>query len=78
MTKTLSELRTLVIIGVASSLAYVTLYNPSRGVTTPSLANILALAITAIANTAAKRHITFGVRGRNGIVLADLSGAKSS
>jgi len=70
MTKTLSELRTLVIIGVASSLAYVTLYNAS-------LANVLALAITAIANTAAKRHI-FGVRGRNGIVLADLSGAKSS
>lgn len=77
MTKTLSELRTFVIIGVASSLAYVTLYNASRGVTTPSLANVLALAITAIANTAAKRHI-FGVRGRNGIVLADLSGAKSS
>jgi putative flippase GtrA len=58
MTRTLSQLRSFVIIGIASTLAYVTLYNAARGVTTPSIANVLALAITTIANTAANRHIT--------------------
>ncbi len=55
------------IIGVASTLAYALLYlvlHPAMGA---QAANLVALLITAIANTAANRAFTFGVRGRNGL-----------
>ncbi|MFG1924995.1 glycosyltransferase [Cryptosporangium sp. NPDC048952] len=50
-------------IGVASTLAYLVLYVALRGVVGAFTANLLALLITAIANTAANRRLTFGVRG---------------
>ncbi|GAA4776531.1 bifunctional glycosyltransferase family 2/GtrA family protein [Actinomycetospora chlora] len=51
-------------IGVVSTLAFLLLYTLFRGVLGPQPSNLLALVITAIANTAANRRLTFGVRGR--------------
>jgi putative flippase GtrA len=50
-------------IGVASTLAYLLIYVLLRGPIGAFTANLLALLITAIANTAANRRLTFGVRG---------------
>ena len=52
------------LVGVASTLAYAVLYLVFRGWTGAQLANLLALLLTAIGNTAANRRLTFGVRGR--------------
>jgi putative flippase GtrA len=38
-------------------------------------ANALALAITAVANTAANRRLTFGVQGRHGLLRQHAAGA---
>ena len=53
-------------IGVLSTLAYLLLFAALRPATGPQLGNALALAVTAIANTAANRRFTFAVRGRSG------------
>jgi len=50
-------------IGAASTLAYLLLFVLLRGSTGAQGANLLALLITAVANTAANRRFTFGVRG---------------
>jgi len=50
-------------IGVASTLAYLGLYALLRLGFGPQWANFVALLLTAIANTAANRRLTFGVRG---------------
>ncbi len=49
--------------GSLSTLAYLVLFALLRRWTAPQLANLLALLITAIGNTAANRRLTFGVRG---------------
>lgn len=51
-------------IGVCSTVAYAVLFVALRGVTGGQVANLLALLITAVANTAANRRITFGITGR--------------
>ena len=51
-------------IGVLSTLAYALLFLLLRGPLGAGGANALALALTAVANTAANRRLTFGVRGR--------------
>lgn len=53
-------------IGLVSTLAYILLYALLRDPLGAFGANILALVVTAVANTAANRRITFGVRGRTG------------
>jgi putative flippase GtrA len=50
-------------VGVASTLAYLLLYALLRTVLGPQVANLIALLATAVANTAANRRLTFGVRG---------------
>ena len=55
-------------IGVVSTAAYAVLYLALRSLTGPSAANALALVLTAVANTAANRRLTFGVRGRETLV----------
>jgi putative flippase GtrA len=55
-------------IGVASTLAYALLFLLTRGPLGPAVANALALAVTAVGNTAANRLVTFGVRGRRRLV----------
>jgi glycosyltransferase involved in cell wall biosynthesis len=62
-------------IGVASTVAYALLYLLLRGPLAPAGANALALAVTAVANTQANRHLTFGIRGRAGLVRQHAMGA---
>jgi putative flippase GtrA len=50
-------------VGVASTLAYLALYALLRLGVGPQWANLIALLVTAVANTAANRRLTFGVRG---------------
>jgi putative flippase GtrA len=51
-------------IGIASTLAYIVLFVLLRGSIGAQLANLIALLITAIANTTANRGFTFGINGR--------------
>lgn len=53
-------------VGVISTLAYLLLFVSLRGGLGAQGANLVALLVTAIANTAANRRFTFGVRGRRG------------
>jgi len=53
-------------VGVASTLAYLILYAVLRAAVSPQWANLVALLVTAIANTAVNRRVTFGVRGNDG------------
>lgn len=53
-------------VGVISTAAYALLYLMLRSLTGPFAANALALMLTAVANTAANRRLTFGVRGSSG------------
>jgi putative flippase GtrA len=52
-------------VGVASTLAYLVLYALLRTGAGPQWANLIALLVTAVANTAANRRLTFGVRGND-------------
>jgi len=53
------------VIGVASTLAYIVLYLLLRSVMPAQAANALSLLVTAVANTAANRRLTFGIRSRS-------------
>ncbi len=63
------------LIGAVSTLAYAALYLMLRGALGASGANALALALTAVANTAANRRFTFRLRGREGLARQHLAGA---
>ena len=52
------------VIGVISTLAFLLLYSLFRTVMPAQLSNLFALVLTAVANTAANRRLTFGIRGR--------------
>ncbi|MFH0521769.1 glycosyltransferase [Streptomyces sp. M41] len=56
------------VVGALSTLCYLLLYSGFRLFTGSQIANALALLVSAIANTAANRRLTFGVRGRGGAV----------
>jgi putative flippase GtrA len=53
-------------IGVLSTLAYLVLFVLLHGPFGAQVANLVALLVTALANTAANRRFTFGVRGGSG------------
>jgi putative flippase GtrA len=55
------------VVGALCTAAYVGLFALLRAVWSAAAANVVALAITAVANTAANRRLTFDVRGREGI-----------
>lgn len=61
-------------VGVASTLAYLLLYAAARGSLGAFGANLTALVVTAVANTAANRRVTFGVRGRAGAAAHQVQG----
>ncbi len=61
-------------IGVASTVAYLLLYLLLRTGLSAQPANLLALLLTAVANTAANRRLTFGVTGRRGATRHQLQG----
>jgi glycosyltransferase involved in cell wall biosynthesis len=63
-------------IGVCSTAAYALLFLLLRALGLDAgVANALALATTAVANTQANRRFTFGIRGRAGFVRQHLMGA---
>jgi glycosyltransferase involved in cell wall biosynthesis len=62
-------------VGVASTNAYALLYLALRGPLGAGGANALALALTAVGNTAANRRVTFGLRGRAGLLRHHTFGA---
>jgi putative flippase GtrA len=61
-------------IGVASTLAYALLFLLLREPAGAYAANLLALVVTAVGNTAANRRLTFGVRGPAGAATHQLQG----
>src|SRR5215211_1215584 len=62
-------------IGVVSTLAFAVLFLLLRGPLGAAGANVAALALTAVANTAANRRLTFGLRGRAHLVRHHARGA---
>jgi putative flippase GtrA len=52
------------VIGVASTITYVALFLLLRLVLPAQAANVVSLLVTAVANTAANRRLTFGISGR--------------
>src|ERR1022692_2574937 len=55
-----------VVVGVASTLAYLLIYRRLRGGMAAQPANVVSLLLTAIGNTTVNRRFTFGIRGRTG------------
>jgi putative flippase GtrA len=70
----LRQLGSFGLIGVASTLAYYVIYVVLRDPLGAQPANFLALMLTAIANTAANRRLTFGVRGSKDALRHQLGG----
>ena len=62
------------VVGGLSTVAYAVLYLLLRGLLSPFCANAAALVLTAVANTAANRRFTFGVRGRDDALRHQLQG----
>ena len=58
------QIASFAVVGIASTIAYVLLYLLLRGVMSAQAANVLSLLVTAVANTAANRRLTFGISGR--------------
>ncbi|KMO67141.1 Undecaprenyl-phosphate mannosyltransferase [Mycolicibacterium chlorophenolicum] len=61
-------------VGVASTAAYVLLFVLLQGAVGAQLANLFALLLTAVGNTAANRRFTFGVAGRARLARHHLEG----
>jgi putative flippase GtrA len=61
-------------VGALSTLAYTALYLLTRQLMPAFWANAIALLLTAVANTAANRRFTFGVRGSGGGLRHQLEG----
>jgi putative flippase GtrA len=59
------QLAGFAVVGAVSTVAYVALYLLLRSAMPAQLANALSLLSTAVANTAANRRYTFGIRGRS-------------
>jgi len=58
------QLARFMVVGVASTVAYVLLFLLLRGAIGAQGANAVSLLVTAVANTAVNRRVTFGIRGR--------------
>lgn len=61
-------------IGVVMTLAYLALYAALRLVMGAQAANVVSWVVTAVGDTSANRRFTFGVRGRPGVLRAQLLG----
>jgi putative flippase GtrA len=57
------QLASFAVIGVVSTLAYLAMFWALRHGVSAQPANLIALLVTAIGNTAANRRLTFGVQG---------------
>lgn len=69
-----SQLVVFALVGILSTIAYGVLYVLLRGSLGAQEANALALAVTAVANTAANRRFTFGLRGGSDVVKHHVQG----
>ncbi|MEU1284299.1 GtrA family protein [Kitasatospora sp. NPDC005856] len=69
------QLPSFLVIGVLSTLLYLVLFVLLRPVTSSQAANLVALAASAVANTAANRRFTFGITGSRGALRHHLQGA---
>lgn len=58
------QLLRFALVGAVMTASYVTLFLLLRGPLGAQAANVIALFVTAVGNTAANRRVTFGVRGR--------------
>ena len=72
--RALRRLGRFAVIGVLSTLAYVAMYALLRPLVGAAVANLGALLVTAIGNTAANRRYTFAVRGRTGMAHDHVAG----
>lgn len=61
-------------VGIVSTAAYLMLFMMFHGWLGAQAANLIALLVTAIGNTAANRRFTFGVAGRNGVARHHVEG----
>lgn len=61
-------------VGAMSTLAYVVLYSLLRITVDAQIANLVSLLVTAVANTAANRRLTFGITVRQGAVKHHVAG----
>lgn len=68
------ELMRFALVGIASTALYLLLFLGLRAAVPAQAANALALALSAVANTAANRSFTFGRRGRESLVSHHLRG----
>ncbi|MBB3726335.1 bifunctional glycosyltransferase family 2/GtrA family protein [Nonomuraea dietziae] len=68
------QLPSFVVIGIVSTLSYLLLYSLLRLVAPAYVANAVALFVTAVANTAANRRFTFGVKGSAGAIRHQVEG----
>jgi putative flippase GtrA len=64
--KLVSQLVRFASIGAVSTVVFALLFWSLAGVLGPVLADLAALAVCAVANTAANRRLTFALRGRSG------------
>jgi putative flippase GtrA len=62
-------------VGVLSTLAFAVLFVVLSPVLGATVANAIALAVTAVGNTAANRRFTFGLRGREAVLRHHVGGA---
>jgi putative flippase GtrA len=69
-----TQVAVFAVIGVFSTVAYALLYLVLRGWLAPFWANTVSLVLTTVANTAANRRLTFGVRGRRHAVRHQVQG----
>ena len=69
-----AQLARFCVVGVVSTAAYVALYVVLRSGMPALRANALALLVTAVANTAVNRRVTFGVRSRTAHLRHQLQG----
>jgi glycosyltransferase involved in cell wall biosynthesis len=68
------ELSRFALVGVACTVLYLLLFLILRAAVPALAANAVALALSAVANTAANRRFTFGRRGREGLVTHHFQG----
>jgi putative flippase GtrA len=68
------QLPRFLVIGIASTVAYVIFYLALRSFLSPLAANLASLLVTAVANTAANRRVTFGIRGRDDVAVHQARG----
>jgi glycosyltransferase involved in cell wall biosynthesis len=63
-----NEVSRFALVGVGSTILYLLAFLALRGTMEPLAANAAALAVSAVANTAANRRFTFGRRRREGLI----------